>query len=170
MKPVLTDKKEILLAGYSFYGDPFNTGASWTEENEIGRLWSRFMAYFMKHRTEIESLMSGKEWYELHLLHEDTAERGEYEVFIGFRVESCDTLPLPFVLKRLPATRYAVYTVKGDEIMSDKAETMHREWLQEHDFETAHPYSFQFYDERFKGMDKIRESVLDVYFPILEKS
>ena len=33
-------------------------------------------------------------------------------------------------------------------------------------YQRAYPYGFQRYDERFKGLDQIDESVLDVYVPI----
>jgi predicted transcriptional regulator YdeE len=33
-------------------------------------------------------------------------------------------------------------------------------------YEMTGDYSFQRYDERFKGMDRIAESVLDVYIPV----
>ena len=36
MQPTIVQKGEIVLVGMSFYGDPFETSAGWTEENQIG--------------------------------------------------------------------------------------------------------------------------------------
>ena len=44
MEPTIIERDKIILVGFSFFGDPFQAG-EWTEENEIGRLWNRFMAY-----------------------------------------------------------------------------------------------------------------------------
>ena len=65
----------------------------------------------------------------------------------------------------LPATEYAVFTLKGKQISSD----WHLEidqWISKAGYQGAHPFSFQYYDERFKGLDKIGESQLDVYMPV----
>ena len=45
MQPKIIRADQIMLVGMSFYGDPFETSAGWMEENQIGRLWQRFMAY-----------------------------------------------------------------------------------------------------------------------------
>ena len=45
MEPQIVEKPQMMLLGLSFFGDPFSLSAGWTEENEIGRLWKRFMAY-----------------------------------------------------------------------------------------------------------------------------
>ena len=41
MDPKIIEKATILLAGFSFYGNPFDTKDPWTEENEIGKVWQR---------------------------------------------------------------------------------------------------------------------------------
>jgi len=50
MEPTMIEKRQMILLGFSFFGDPFKISGGWTEENEIGRLWKRFMAYLSKHR------------------------------------------------------------------------------------------------------------------------
>jgi len=45
MEPRTTQGERIVLAGFSFFGDPFAETGYWTEENEIGRLWNRFFRY-----------------------------------------------------------------------------------------------------------------------------
>lgn len=46
MDTKIVERKLTILAGISFYGDPFSQSGGWTEENEIGRLWSRFMSLY----------------------------------------------------------------------------------------------------------------------------
>jgi len=36
MQPALVEKERMILAGLSFFGDPFATQGGWTEENESG--------------------------------------------------------------------------------------------------------------------------------------
>ena len=44
MEPKTVEKDEIVLVGMVFYGDPFRNQSSWSQENEIGKLWKRFAA------------------------------------------------------------------------------------------------------------------------------
>ena len=54
MQPTIIDKDQMVLLGFSFFGDPFEFSAGWTEENEIGQLWRRLMAYLEKHAGRIQ--------------------------------------------------------------------------------------------------------------------
>ena len=47
----------MLLVGLSFFGDPFKSSAGWTEENEIGRLWVRFMAFLEDQGARIQYIV-----------------------------------------------------------------------------------------------------------------
>jgi predicted transcriptional regulator YdeE len=72
------------------------------------------------------------------------------------------------LVKVLPATDYAVFTLEGEQIASD----WHLEidqWIKTAGYEHAHPYSFQYYDVRFKGLDRLAESQLDVYMPVAKQ-
>jgi hypothetical protein len=53
MNPEIVQRDQIVLVGFSFFGDPFAESGGWTEENEIGRLWNRFTTYFTDHRDRI---------------------------------------------------------------------------------------------------------------------
>ena len=48
MEPKIVDSDRMLLLGLDFFGDPFQSSSGWTEENEIGRLWQRFMAFLTR--------------------------------------------------------------------------------------------------------------------------
>ena len=58
MGPKIIDGGQIILVGFNFFGDPFKLSGGWTEENEIGRLWQRFMAYFAQQRQRIKHIAS----------------------------------------------------------------------------------------------------------------
>ena len=165
MQPTIVRKDEINLVGMSFYGDPFETSAGWTEENQIGRLWQRFMNYLAENAELIPHRVPIHASYELHVYGPETMTKGLFEVFVGIQVEKLISLPVDLLGKVLPATEYAVFTLKGKQISSD----WHLEidqWISEAGYQGAHPFSFQYYDERFKGLDKIEESQLDVYMPV----
>ena len=49
MKPAIVKQPQMLLVGFSFFGDPFQMAAGWSEENEIGRTWKRFTAFLENH-------------------------------------------------------------------------------------------------------------------------
>jgi len=44
MEPTIVERNQITLVGFGFFGDPFAASGGWMEENEIGRLWNRFVA------------------------------------------------------------------------------------------------------------------------------
>lgn len=164
MEPVIVEKDRITLVGFGFFGDPFRLHGGWSEENEIGRLWGRFMAYLAQHAGELASVEPNVA-YEVHI---DSAERertGEYEVFVGVAVATLAVVPVQALVKILPPATYAVFTFAGEQIVGDWSKEV-AGWMARSGHQYAHPYSFERYDERFKGMDRIGESLLDVYVPI----
>lgn len=146
----------FILAGLSFFGDPFHTHAGWTEDNEIGRLWKRLMNSKKQSHTTM---------YEVHLQHEDTALTGEFEVFVGYEISDLHKTPPDLCLKILPASLYAVFTFKGDELYQDKSVV--DQWLKKAGYKTSHTYFMQRFDERFKGVDQLVISELDFLVPII---
>jgi AraC family transcriptional regulator len=162
-------RERIILAGCSFYGDPFTSSAGWTEENEIGRLWNRFMGNLQKSKEPISKLLQNKEWFEVWIENEESRKKGFFEIFIGTNVNSIDDVPYDLQIKILPATKYAVFTVKGEKIKSDWAYQQYKIGLEKNKFKKSkNDFCIELYDERFKGVDKISESELDYYFPIEE--
>ena len=167
MEPRIEQHGQIILAGVSFYGDPFAAHDPWREENEIGRLWTRFMALLQEHGEALTALAANPgETVELHLPGPDTAASGVYEVFIGLAVTAVDNLPLPFVAKVLPPHAYAVFPLRGAAIAADWHNLIYQDWLPGSGYEAAATYGFQIYDARFKGLDRLAESELDVYIPV----
>ncbi len=170
MEPKIIEAKQITLVGMSFYGDPFDTHAGWDEDNQIGLLWKRLFAFLQKDAT-FSSLSKSTAWYEVHIHTEETLVKGLFEVFVGVEADlnRLADLPPQLLVKNLPSTQYAVFTFEGEEISSDW-EKLLEEWMNASEYQSADNYNFQYYDERFKGLDRISESVLDVYIPIKKKS
>lgn len=166
MEPKIVERKSITLAGLSFFGDPFTEKGGWTEENEIGRLWKRFMSYLDNDQLQLPASREAEVCYEVHILHPETNLSGEYEIFTGFETQEVRQTPPEFVVKILPACIYAVFTLTGTEITSDWYQLIYKDWMPGSGYKEAYHYSFQQYDKRFKGLDRLDESVLDLYIPI----
>ena len=166
MEPKIIQLPELVLAGFSFFGDPFQLSGGWTEENEIGRLWNRFMSYIMQYSSQLPPLEEERVSYEVHIMHPETKERGEYEVFVGMHIKHLEGVPLEFCVKVLPASEYAVFTLQGQQIASDWEQTVVADWFARSGYTGDERFGFQRYDERFKGLERIEESVLDIYVPI----
>ncbi|MFP4395699.1 MAG: GyrI-like domain-containing protein, partial [Anaerolineales bacterium] len=105
--------------------------------------------------------------YEVHVESEETATKGYREVFVGAEVTRLDDVPVELLVKILPATTYAVFTLRGEEIVSDWSQALDT-WMRDEGYTSAYPYGVQRYDHRFKGLegDDLAASVLDVYIPI----
>jgi AraC family transcriptional regulator len=165
MEPRIVEQGRMLLVGFSFFGDPFADSGGWTEENEIGRLWQRLMAYLQTQGDRIRHASEAGVMYEVHVIDEEAMARGHFQVFAGLEVDALEDLPPELLVKVLPPTAYAVFTLRGAEIVSDWS-TMMEGWLSSAGFEQAYPYGFQRYDERFKGMDQIEDSLLEAWVPV----
>jgi AraC family transcriptional regulator len=165
MEPRLIDADQMTLVGLSFFGDPFRFHGGWTEENEIGRLWSRFIAYLDQQQPTIRHLVEHNVMYEVHIEHAETQQTGEFEVFVGLEVECLEETPVELVVKFLPPTTYAVFALRGPEIASDWNQMM-SDWISQSGYRRAYTYGFQRYDERFKGTENLQESVLEAYVPV----
>jgi AraC family transcriptional regulator len=166
MESVIKEVPQLVLAGFSFFGNPFHFSSDWTEENEIGRLWKRFMQYWPAHPEYFPPSAVQKGMLELHILHADSQKNGEYEVFTGILLEQARQMPAELSLKILPPITCAVFTLHGAEIQSDWAREIFTDWMAASPYESGANYSIEWYDERYKGLDRIEESVLDVYVPV----
>ena len=165
MEPVIVQKPEINLVGMSFYGDPFDTHSGWDEENEIGHVWQRFMKYLEGNADRLLHLTDPEASYEVHVYHPETTTRGVFEVFVGLQVAQIENVPIELLVKVLPPTTYGVFTLMGDGITSDWY--MHiDQWIAAAGYQRSHPFTFQYLDHRFKGVNRIAESELDVYMPV----
>ncbi|MBN1428005.1 MAG: GyrI-like domain-containing protein [Anaerolineae bacterium] len=165
MEPRIIEQSQLTLAGFSFYGNPFQVSGFWTEENEIGRMWKRFGAYCAANQKLLSAIAVQGIAHELHIYHPDTPTTGEFEVFVGFEATRIDGVPLELSIKLLPPARYAVFTLHGRQIASDWSK-MIQEWAAKTGHQLANTHSIQRYDDRFKGLDRVDESTLDAYIPL----
>ncbi len=166
MEPTLVKRPQIILLGFNFFGDPFKLSGGWTEENEIGRLWKRFMAYWTQHPDGVKHVKNAAVFYEVHVEHPETTQSGEFEIFVGLEVEQLEQVPIELSAKILPPATYAVFTLRGQQINSSDWPKLMQDWMGREGYARPYPYGFQLYDERFKDVHHIDESVLDVYVPI----
>lgn len=155
------DRPALHLAGLGFYGDPIASHAGWTQENEIGRLWLRLMSHLADPGSPFGlPTMS----YELHLRDAQSEVTGEFEVFAGFEVPPETVLPIELSRKVVPAGRYAMVEVRGDQIVTDWPDI--QLWLAESGLVESGSFVLMRYDERFLGLDRIEESTMTVLIPV----
>ncbi|MBN1877575.1 MAG: GyrI-like domain-containing protein [Anaerolineae bacterium] len=169
MKSVILEVPPLVLSGFDFFGDPFRSHGGWSEENEIGRLWTRWMVYLEQTRHLFQIVKETDVMYEVHIYHTETPKTGEFEVFVGIEITRLEGVPPEVVIKRMPAGRYAIFTLIGEEITADWTWQLDSEWLPALGVRRCTAFSIQRYDARFKGMEAIADSELDVYIPLLDE-
>ncbi|MCP4458320.1 MAG: hypothetical protein GY816_09915 [Cytophagales bacterium] len=165
IEPKIVMEDTLLLVGLSFFGDPFDNSSTWSEENAIGTLWKRLMKLIHGKRDFVKHVRENDVFHEVHIETEETAEKGQYEVFVGIAVEKLEDVPIHFVVKQIPASTYMVFALKGQEIVGDWEKDVFSR-MPSLGYEQAHGFNIQYYDSRFKGLDKIDSSEIDVYIPV----
>ncbi|MFA5342291.1 MAG: GyrI-like domain-containing protein [Clostridia bacterium] len=163
MKTELVHLNSLLLGGVNFYGDPFSKKGGWDTENEIGKTWIRFTDYITKNP---ERSYSCKKYlfYEILIYGKETPDKGYLEVFVGEQINTAE-VPLVLSTKFFPESDYIKVTLSGQEITSDWWQTVSA--MSEYsNIEKDTSFIIQTYDERFKGMDCLDDSVMDAYIPI----
>jgi len=107
--------------------------------------------------------------YEVHIWNQEHwKETGNFEVFVGAEVENLKDMPLELDGKALPKTHYARLTVKGDEIKtweSKLADVLPSDKYPQAKF-NGMQFIIQCYDERFKGLDRMEESEMEILIPL----
>lgn len=166
MKFDIVEKEDLIICGMNYFGDPFQVGGAWSVDNAIGRLWKQFMDYIMTYPHKITGQVNPQSFYELHIQSPGYEETGEYAIMIGVQVQSLQDIPIELVAKHLPASQYLRLHLVGNEIVSDWNKAIEDYFTDSNDYQVASNFSFEHYDHRFKGMDRIDESELDIYVPI----
>jgi predicted transcriptional regulator YdeE len=164
MKHQITEKRRLTLVGIDFYGNPFADGEAFSMDNTIGQIWQRFNTFYEKKKNYIKHLVSDA-GYELWIDFEGDNERNKY-IFVGVAIAKLEEVPLELVARLLPETRYAIFTLKDEEMTSDWPSRI-LDWVTESGLKQSYTYIIEYYDpQRFKGMGK-PESELDIYVPVL---
>lgn len=169
MDPQIITMDSVTLWGVSFFGDPFARSAGWTEENEIGLLWKRFIELCETHREELPPGAPDRVAYELHIPHPNTGDTGDYEVFVGYPSASnaCAVAPVEFLAKTIPGGAVALFTIGGGEIADMACFAQAEQWVEHCGRERRGRWIFNRYDERFRGMDRLDESTIELGFPLV---
>jgi predicted transcriptional regulator YdeE len=162
----LVQKERLVLAGMSFFGDPFQFSGDWSEENEIGHLWKRYLNFRGSPIPTAQVLLHPEVSYEMHLWNTETQQKGFYEVFVGQEVQDALDIPLELSCKVLPACQYAIFTLQGQQIIDDWPKWIYQEWLPTSGYREAYPFLLQCYDPRFKSLKDLDNSILEVQIPI----
>jgi DNA gyrase inhibitor GyrI len=90
----------------------------------------------------------------------------KWTYYASVEVSKFDDLPLGLFGMALPASKYAVFTVKGDLSNIGKMfRYAYDEWLPKSNYQSAFPFDFEYYDARFRH-DKPESSEIDIYLPI----
>ncbi len=165
MKPRIIEDKRFMLAGMDFYGYPYEKAGGWSPENAIGKLWNRFTDFCEENEGKFRHRVS-EIGYELWIDEEKDKGDGNEHIFVGAEVDCLCDLPLQLVAKVLPRSRYAVFTLKGDEIIGDWQTAIEREWLPDSGLQQSHDFIIEAYDPvRFRGPHDSK-SELDIYVPV----
>ncbi len=171
--PKISEQQQLILLGCSFYGNPFHSAGEWSKDNEIGSLWIRFGQNFRKYSFLLDKLnkFPGKS-FEVHFEPSDYKKSKNFEVFVGIAIEQLvEDIPLEFVIKILPASKFASVTSYGNDYTS--VDFLFSEWLKspKSKYRQSYPFMVEFYDEkRFKPYDMDNpKSEIDWWIPVVEK-
>ena len=165
IKPKIVPEKSYNLVGCVFYGDPFHEAKEWSYENEIGKLWNRFMESSRNNWKLLqESIKKMGYSYEVHIEPEEYKETKKYYVFVGMEITEIEEIPIEMFIKTLPESKYLTFTTKMAD--KDNCEDVFWEWMPNNGYMQAHPFMLQGYDgKRYKGLDNPK-SEIDWFIPI----
>ncbi len=162
----LERRRPLVLVGMNFFGNPFRAAAAWDEDNEIGSLWKRLMAYLAEH--PVAALPSGDPaWYEAHVMHPASAATGDYEVFIGAETAVPLAPTLELVVKALPALDYAVTTIRCADMTPGWEERVAADAVGRYGRAIERRWGLQRYDSRFKSLDD-PGSAIELWTPLAD--
>ena len=93
--------------------------------DDIEQLWKRFKD------EDIRNRIPHKESQEIVSLYTDYQKdfNGPYSVVLGYRVTSIDEVPEGMVAKTVPASKYASFHVKGDNLVQEIIKTWQKIWF-----------------------------------------
>jgi AraC family transcriptional regulator len=148
--PKIVESTGMILAGVV-------VGAPDVGQLDIAAQWARFQEASEGLENEVEGA-----GYELHI--QTPAEPAMHFCLTGVELTGIGNLPLDMFIKVLPPCTYAVFTHRVSDGYAKVYERINA-WLESSAYAEAHPYDFQLYDSRFKGMDD-PESEQDIYVPV----
>jgi AraC family transcriptional regulator len=151
MEPRIVERPELVLAGVVATGpDVF--------QMDFHALWERFTSESPKIKHQVEGAA-----YELHI--QTGAEPAMHFTMAGVEVKKIEDLPAEAFVKVIPATTYAVFTIKFVDGFAGVYDRIWA-WLAESSY-TGDPFAYdiQRYGNRFTGLED-PESEVDIYVPV----
>ncbi len=150
MQETIVEKPSMIIVGV------VGSGAD-SANVDIPGLWE----YFERHPVGVENAVEGT-WYEIHA----ERESGSHFTMVGMEVpEVPASLPADMFVKVLPAATYATFVHHFSDGGFAQAFERVYAWLEDSEYELAHQYDIQCYDDRFRGPGD-PESALEIRIPI----
>ncbi len=151
----ITEPIGYKLLACVFYGDPFHSAEGWSSQNEIGLLWKRFEVQFANYYSIFQKSLTDPHYsYELHYEPADYIQTKQYYIYVGVEIDYIELVPLDFVIKPLPLTKYLKVSAKITQ--HEQIEDFIQNWLKNPDsnFSQAYPYIIQrYHKDRYFGLD-----------------
>jgi len=168
----VVEKDEIKLVGLNYHGSITEDDVGF--EERVEDMWRRLSEFCMTRWDEIEEKVVNPELsYEVQVWNEEEiTQSGRMDVFVGVETEELKEVPLELVAKVIPSGKYISFKLKGEEIQGWE-DYLLREWFPESDY-WLRPVDDRlfhiqcFHEEKFKGIDNIEESELEVLVPVEE--
>lgn len=158
--------KKLIIMGLDFYGDPFSIAGEWSQDNSIGLLWKMFHKRLQKSVYKSNTNVDHSLYCELHQFDEDFKLNGHYGLMVGVGLKALDEIPSDFVMKTLAENTYLELELQGHDITSDYYELAKECLLDYPEYQVDPSYMIQLYDDRFKGMDRVEESIITAWLPL----
>lgn len=155
MKPRIEEKPEIFAIGYPFYGNP--------EEGRIPHLWD----LFNDRVCELDFVKPDSRCIGIEFYTKDYEKTGDFFYICSVIVDNLNNIPIDMVAKKLPASKYAVFTYKGTvEKLKDTYTYIYGTWLPNSGYKMTKYFDFELYiPEKFKGIDN-PDTEFEIWIPI----
>ena len=165
-EPKFLRNKQFKLLGSIFFGNPFLKAEEWSYDNEIGKLWSRFMKLLKQYSFLLQRLSNSPTIsYELHLEPDDYKQTKEYYVMVAIEVNDGDEVPLDFFIKSLPMSDFLVFTTRM-ATRQEQGTYIFQKWMPTNNVFQRYPFILQRYDPmRYRGLED-PTSEIDWLIPI----
>ena len=156
MEPKMIDLEPLKLVGVAFYGNP--------EGGKFGKAWDRFF----KLENRVARRVNQKTCYGVEIYGPEFFQENQWTYFPAVAVSSLEEIPESMLGKSIPAATYAVFTVTGRLAkIGEMFKYAYMEWIPASQYEVAHMFDFELYDERYHG--DVDDSVVDIYIPVRPK-
>lgn len=172
MEHEIVEKKEMKLVGLNYHGSITENDVAF--EERVEDMWRRLSEFCMNRWDAIEEKVVDPDIsYEIQVWNEEELDQsGRMDIFVGLKTKNLENIPLQFVAKVLPEGKYLSFTLEGEEIQGWE-EYILQEWFPESDYwpRTFGDRLFHvqcFHEEKFKGVENIEESELEVLIPAME--